>query len=375
MQNGPPLVVYLDTQDYVNIQHRRDNTANASVLNYLLTKVADGDIIIPYSPMIVLEFLTRPGSGLGEDRAERGRILKEFCGLNTFAMEFGKPNDSLRSDGNWIGEDLTKGISLKPLLQKYINEARAAIISQSSLNRKARRQLSNDRFVWKYLRTVNPTFGRKKEDFDPIPVSQEFLDGRFMERYLRGEISESTVHEAFSKWMTDPEEFCRIYYEYNNSPNAIDHFFGKTIKSLGDASKKAEDLCKEIIESQKLRLSLRQDIIASGVEKRAAVKMTPPFKSNYNLESLREKTDMTFGVGKGDHFLTYFLAILKGKTSWLSSDFGDLFHFIYAYKCDLFRCDKKMASIMAECPAFSGKLVASFFDLPKRIDEELEGKA
>ena len=371
MPKRPPLVVYLDTQDYINIQLHRNEDTVSSVVRFLQTKIAEGSVIVAYSPMIVLEYLTRPEIGFSENRIERGIILNEFCGLNTFSMEFGNKSGLLRSDGNWVGDKLSRGISIKSILRQGVEKARKEISGISGLNRKARRKVSSDGYLNSYFKSISSTFGRRREDFGTMPVSQAFLDGRFIERYLQGEIGEAIVNTAFCKWMTNPEEFCKVYYEYYDSPNAMNHFFGSTIEKIAAAAKNAENLCGSILSSERTRLALRQNLKDAGIEKREAIKLTPAARHDFNVDASRAGMESSFGKGRAEHFLTYMLAIVRGKTTWFSSDFGDLFHFMYAYECDLFRCDKKMANIMADCQPFAEKLVASFFDLPNRIEELL----
>ena len=204
-----------------------------------------------------------------------------------------------------------------------------------------------------------------------MPVSQEFLDGRYFERYIKGQIREQTVQIAFTKWLTSPEEFCKIYYEYKDNPNAIDHFFGTAISSLEMAAKKGEEFSEALLKSDGARLGLRQTLIEAGVDKRDAKKLTPAINISYEFDEQKAKMESYFGVGKAEHFFAYVSAIAKGKTSWHSSDLSDLYHFSYSYECDLFRCDMKMANIMADCASIKDKLVAKFSDLPSRIEYQI----
>jgi hypothetical protein len=168
--------------------------------------------------------------------------------------------------------------------------------------------------------------------------------------------------------VTNPEEFCRIFYEYKDHPNAIDHFFGATIASLEKSAKDIEELCAKLLTHEKDRLDLRRNLNEMGIPKKDAAKATPKITLNPDMATQRTKIESSFGDGRAEHFLAYIAAIMKGKAKWLSSDFGDLFHFIYAYECDLFRCDAKMESIMSDVVSLKSRLVGSWSDMPSRIE-------
>ena len=201
MTEPSPIVVYLDTNDYINIHQHRQEESISSVLTYLKDQTALGHIIVAYSPMIVLEFLTRPGAGFTPNRVDRGKLLSELCGLNVFSMEFGSGNKLLRSDGNWMGPGLTKGISIKAKLAEGFAKARKEGLSTPGLNRAMKRKIASDSYIFSQLKSSSVKFGRRREDFGTMPVSQEFLDGRYFERYIKGQIREQTVQIAFTKWL------------------------------------------------------------------------------------------------------------------------------------------------------------------------------
>lgn len=369
-----PLVIYLDTSDYINIREHGDDAEISRVVECLKSKTIENKLTVVYSPMIILEFLTRPGEGYYADRIERGRVLKNICGLNTFTIEFQTSKRSFRNDGNWLGEDLHKALPIKDILKNALKSVRKELLAESQLNRGARRKLKSDSYVLSQMRSANIDLFSSRADFGSIPVSEEFLKGRYIEKYLKGQISEAAVQQGFTKWITDPEEFCRIFYEYKGNENAIDKFFASTISALKDSAMLAKNLCSQMIEFEKSRIQLRQNLIKAGLDSKQAKQVTPSFRPSLDLEASRTKIEGAFGVGRSEHFLAYMTAIFTGKTSWLSSDFGDLFHFTYSYDCDLFRCDKKMASIMIDCESLKDRLVGSFSELPNRIEAMLVAK-
>lgn len=371
MKRGMPVIVYLDTQDYINIRQHGNDAEISKVVAYIKAKIFEGKISVYYSPMIVLEFLTRPGEGFIQDRIERGRLVKEICGQNTFSIEFSSLKAGMRSDGNWIGSQITDELSVKRLIKKSIESARKEIAIDLRLNRETRRKINSDSYIIAQMKSGESRLFGTKADFGSLPVSEEFMKGRYIERYLQKEISEAAVQRAFTKWIADPEEFCRVYYQYKDNENAIDQFFHPTISAMQLASQHAEKFCAQALEFEKSRIQNRRDLIDAGFESNEAKRLTPQFRPDLNLDANRLKLENVFGKGRAEHFLSYLLAIFKGKTSWLSSDFGDLFHLIYSYECDLFRCDKKMANIMADCNVLKDRLVPSFFELPSRIEAML----
>jgi len=63
-----PLVLYLDTQDYINLFNEPDDGPNHAILEQLMDHKNRGEIVIGYSWVIMLEFITRPTEKFREER-------------------------------------------------------------------------------------------------------------------------------------------------------------------------------------------------------------------------------------------------------------------------------------------------------------------
>ena len=78
------LIVYLDTQDYINLFNESDEGPNHQVLADLLEHRDRGEIVIGFSFATILEFITKPDAANRRERVRRGQLVKDICGPNAF---------------------------------------------------------------------------------------------------------------------------------------------------------------------------------------------------------------------------------------------------------------------------------------------------
>ena len=101
--NTTPLIIYLDTQDYIRLFNEPAGGPYHAILDQLLVLRDQGDIVIGYSWAIMLEFITRPTDEFREERVRRGQLVKDICGRNAFSY-FSQLKQGARfpNNGFWI---------------------------------------------------------------------------------------------------------------------------------------------------------------------------------------------------------------------------------------------------------------------------------
>jgi hypothetical protein len=173
-------------------------------------------------------------------------------------------------------------------------------------------------------------------------------------------------------WLHDPAEFSRIVYDYADMPNVIEFLTGKRVDEVEAALTKMQDLLAKLDAARKHLLNVRNQLIAGGMDRNRAREMTKISARTEFPDTITPRLETLFGQGRAGHVYHYIMSSVKLGFAFKRSDLVDLVHMIYAYDCDLFRCDKAMAFIFRDFEPFKGKLVSRFSDLPFRIDELLK---
>lgn len=372
----PPLVVYLDTQDYIRLFNEPEDGIAHQTLAKLIEYRDRNEIVIGYSWAILLEFITKPTDKFREERVRRGQLVKDICGQNAFpfitdlhrGVEF--PNR-----GYWItgrnGQLMKASWFRGEMERQYL----ALLKEQGGLNRSQRRNLKRPQAMRQLLRENTSSWGTKREHFDGIPVSDEFIQSGIVLRFLKGRCSDREFEEKINLWFCDPAEFSRIMYDYADKPNLLNEFFGRNIEKHMASLQKLQECIREMDKFDRVQLEHRRWMIEQGFEKRKARQLTKPLKRpDLDPSEIVKMIEQRIGVGRAEHIGHYMLRAARKDYRALPSDFIGILQMCYVQDCDLFRCDKAMADLFRDFEPFKGKLVSRFVDLPRRIEEELASR-
>jgi len=366
-----PLVLYLDTQDYINLFNEPDDGPNHAILEQLMDHKNRGEIVIGYSWVIMLEFITRPTEKFREERVRRGQLVKNICGPNAFPF-FGDIQNGARfpNEGVWIsgwkgGKSITAKWFRKEMQTIFLEELR----KHNGLSRVDRRRLKKPQALAQLFRENKMTWGEKREDYKGFPVSDEIVESGILDRFMKGQCSDAEFEDRMNRWLNDPAEYSRIVYDYADMPNMIAEFFGDGIDKFEAAFHQFQDSHQVFECLREGTRGIRQNLIELGVDKSKAKKITKPVKrAIVNPIEIVKKLEQTLGVGRAEHFGHYIAEITKPGYSFKRSDLMDIMQMCNVSECDLFRCDKAMANIFRGFAPFEGKLVGLFTELPQRIE-------
>lgn len=370
-----PLLIYLDTQDYIKLFNESDNGTNHRVLAELLDRRERGEIVMGFSFATIMEFITKPDNANRSERARRGQLIKDICGPNAFPY----PTDlskgaSFPNGGMWMfcaGEKVVSAVEFRKKMHEVLQEELAKM---NGLNRRQRRELGRRGGMGELNRKIGSTWGRKRSDWGDFPVSEELIQSRIVERFMKGECHDREFEVRINSWLSDPAEFSRIVYDYADHPNFVDKIFGEPTDKVEQALKMLLDAVNSLQTLNHEMVRTRNNLIEVGFEKSKVRKLTKQFPiPELGLETIVERLEALVGKGRAGHFGHYLKQVLKSGYEFKRSDMMDLFQMCYAYDCDLFRCDKAMANIFRDYEPFNGKLVGRFEELPKQIQSLLEG--
>lgn len=371
-----PLIVYLDTQDYINLFNEPDDGPNHEVLSKLIAYRDRGEIVMGFSFAIILEFITRPTDEHREERVRRGQLIKDICGPNAFPYI----TDSVKgatfpNGGMWMASKSDKIVSAKKFRRDMQEMVAEELAKTGAMNRQLRRKILRKGGVAELVRAHGGTWRRKRSDYGDFPVSDEIVESRVMERFIKGQCSDAELEERMNRWILDPAEFSRIAYDYADKPNMIDDMFGKNVRQIEQAMQSMQEAHKAVEGLNVRSLELRQKLLDAGLSKSEAKKLTkevsmPPPDPSRNSEKL----EAAFGKERSGHFQHYFARASKPGYRFKRSDAMDVIQMCYVYDCDLFRCDKDMANTFRDYEPFNGKLVKRFADLPDRIADKLSDR-
>lgn len=368
-----PLILYLDTQDYIRLFTEADDGPAHEILEQLLVYRDRGDIVIGYSWAIMLEFITRPTLDFREERVRRGQLVKDICGPHAFPFYSDLKNGArFPNNGIWLTGSDGKLVTAKDLRRQMEKQYLKTLAEQPGLNRRQLRKLKTKSGMRQLLRENTSIWGTKREDFKGFPVSDEFIESGIMTRFLKGRCSDAELEERFNRWFSDPAEFSRIVYDYADKPNLIDEFFGTNVKKIEEALRQVQEANRDCDDIAKNIRGKRQELIDIGIDKRIARQLTtPPKRAVLDPSDVVKKLEDHLGDGRADHIGHYLVRASQKDYNFKPSDVMDIMQMCYVPDCDLFRCDKAMANLYRDYEPFSGKLVARFTDLPARIESQL----
>ena len=364
------LIIYLDTQDYIKLFNEPTEGPNHQVLTDLLAYRDRGEIVIGFSFATIMEFITKPDAANRRERVRRGQLIKDICGPNAFPYPTAIPKGaSFPNDGMWMfgrGEKLMSARQFRGQMHAALSEELA---KTGGLNRKQRRQLGRKASIVELMRKTGSTWGRKRSDWGDFPVSDELLQSRIVERFVKGQCSDGEFEERINAWLSDPAEYSRIVYDYADQPNVIAKCFGKATDDIERLVATLQDAVFSIQRLNDHMLKARVDLVEAGIDKSEARKRTKQFAiPEPDPKTFGPELEAVLGKGRVEHFRHYIARVLKPGYTFNRSDVMDLFQMCYAYDCDLFRCDKDMAYTFRSFEPFKGKLVKRFADLPKRVE-------
>ncbi len=369
-----PLIVYLDTQDYIKLFTEPDDGTNHKVLADILAFRDRGEIVIGFSLATIMEFITKPDAANRPERVRRGQLIKDVCGPNAFPSITDLAKGSVfPNGGRWMFRRDEKVVSAKKFKQQMHTMLVEKLAKAEELNRSQRRQLGRRSSMTDLILRNGSTWGRKRSDYAGFPVSDEIVESRVLERFMKGQCSDAEFELRMNAWFSDPAEYSRIVYDYADHPNVIAKYFGKPTDNIERLAGRIQEVVTSIQKMNADHLSERSTLVEAGLDKKEARRLTKQFSlPEPDPENVIEKLEAVVGKGRSEHFHHYLTRIMKPGYTFKRSDMMDLMQMCYAYECDFFRCDKDMAYTFQNFEPFKGKLVSRFADLPNRIEGRLQ---
>lgn len=375
-----PLIVYLDTQDYIALSSPNPTNEVNEVAAFLQKCIRDGSVMTGYSMLHISEFITRPlTTEYLPDRRARGRLLKQYCNKNAFPFITDlKEGAKFPNNGTWMPSATFEAFLPKRIDQTIKRELANTIKSVPGLNREGRRKLGNIRGLRAAIGQRSFPFSRAIANSSTFPIPDSVVNDRLFERYILGEISSLTLSDRLTNWTADPENFADLWYQFAGRENFLKEFFQETVDKMQGAIEKLiefNDTRKAVkAKNEKQVAEIKARLVSDGLDSESIRKVLRPlrrtpklFKPDYS--SIVDK----FGKGRLAHLEPFIDAKVNGGNAPKKSDFADVLHLVYAYECDLFRCDLATAHALKDFEPFAGKLVRRFVDLPLAIQSRLEG--
>lgn len=369
-----PIVVYLDTQDYIRLFNEDQNSPAHQTLEKLLEFRDQGKIAIGFSWAIMLEFVTKPTDEYREERVRRGKLVKDICGPNAFPFVTELRHGArFPNSGHWMSGKGGKTLSAKKFRQWMFQQYLDLLSNKGTLNRSELRRLKRPQAMNDLLRKSTSTWGTKIEDFKGIPISKEFVESGITNRFIKGRCSDAEFEYQLNKWFSDPAEYSRIYYDYGNKPNMLSEHFGTSIQKFETLITNLQDYNKRFDELESQRTIVRQGLRELGISKRSIRELTRPKVKRQTLtldDALKTIAD-AYGNERVAHIPHYIEKAQKASYSFKASDVIDIMQMMYVCECDLFRCDKAMSDLFRDYTPFKGKIVKRFEDLPAKIEAKI----
>lgn len=373
-----PVRVYLDTSDYNELA--KDETEHYEIKKFLLDGVEDGRIITGYSYPIIFELFRKYDDKHKPERMRIARFLKTVCRSNAFPyLADLRSGATFPNNGIWMPLSALEFFSPKKLKDHLWSGIRTSIDKEDRLSRTLKRKLRSKSGYLDIAREL-PFRELKKSDFANIPVSEDLLLSGHIQGYFRGSVSANILSRELTRWVSDPESFIQLWYEYSGKENPLEKLVDNLFKNLMTSFENFKIQKQKVEEAYKAakiaHSNIHRHLHNSDLPKEliSSVKL-PERPRKPQVPDANLRLDDKFGIGRGGHFDHYFNALRDGRISMAPSDFIDLVHLVYLKDVDLMRCDRRMANLMRNCPSIdSTKIVGSLRDLPaaiQRIGEAL----
>lgn len=368
-----PLIIYLDTQDYIRLFNEERTSTTHQILAKLTELKNSGDVVFGFSWAIMFEFVTKPSEQFRTERVRRGQLVKDICGSNAFPFptEF-KKGGQFPNAGRWMPGKEGKLVTAKEFRRKAYSKYLQHLAERCDLNRFEKRRLRRPQAMNELLRKSTSKWGARLEDFQGIPVSKEFVESGIVNRFLKGRCTDSEFESRLNSWFSDPAEYSRIVYDFADKPNLLQEYYGVAIEQFETFISKLQSYHRGHDELEAHRAKLRQNYLELGLCKRKARELTKSKvnREEFDPEAALETLANEFGQERISHFRHYIDKAQKPSYRFKKSDVLDLMQMMYVNECDLFRCDKAMGDLFKDFHPFRGKLVKRFDDLPSLITEK-----
>lgn len=334
-----PLIVYLDTQDYIAFARKNDHAAQ-EVRSYLFELLNKNQIIAPNSCPLMLELLQDFDERHLRDRLRRARELKWMTRGHAFRWLVNpQKNGGLNSNGLW--NPIDKDLSLQQMLMG---------IREMFKDKPGFEKLVSDIKKYGKNRPIKLSkYFSKPIDYSQqrMPVTKRFVRLDMFGGFFTGRYTLREVNNELRKMYTDPVIFVhsafRQYKFVNNFSQMSTSVTGTLELGINRFFRNAHSPTHDDVKSEIMQLGKR---FPHGM-----------MMSNFMKEIL----------------VLYIEAHLMDKDrAHRSSDFADILHADFVPYCDLFRTDKAFGALLKKRGDKEGKkIVSRLIELPNRIDDLL----
>lgn len=359
-----PIRIYLDTSDYADFSRPDIGEKDKEILDFLSSKVKSKEIEVGYSYWIVTELIQDSSAEFRVNRILRAKTIKDLCGENAFPY----PSDFAEGDrypnkGIWMPKTAMQEFSATKL-EAILKEN---ILKSDRINRNFRRKFANRNYFKSFVRESAKEIKITREDFDGLPVTEEFVEGNFLVKFISGTISQEKMDIELTKWIADPELFFDFWYSYSGKENPLKKMVEKPFIRLTEDFEKLKQKYKETVSKynqiksdiKSIEKNLKELGISRNLEKDLGKISLPKIEFKF------DHSKMLLGM---NYLNTYMEKLLLGSFEPKRSDIIDLMNIYQIHDVDLLRCDKKMFSIFKDSEHINPKkMIGSRGDIISRI--------
>lgn len=372
--------VYLDSSDYANLAIAKPATDLWHLRRHLARLVGDRTIEIGMSYFNVFELLQDHAPEFKQNRLERAELLRELCEANAFPYI-----SDLRT---WAG--FCKGAIWLPAevaaildIKTVGDSALANIKKNPTLNRAARRRLSNVKRLAEFLRE-HPNY-LANLDAQDWPFPKECLEPHFLRRYLLGELSRTQANAILLSLVCNPVSLLEMWFCHYKEANPLTKFAHETAATLREsinklrlamteADKQTKKLRSLLRESHKLPNPSMQKAMRDVLHRPLEFDPQNPGPDFFfdKIPLLRERLP----EAQGRLLSAALIALVLRDREFQDSDLVDVMHLAYLPLCDLWRGDKAFCDALKRAKvAGHERIVPKLMQLPDRIDQLLQKAA
>jgi hypothetical protein len=375
-----PLRVYLDTSDYAAFSADPLPEGIRRIKEFLLSQVSSSRIEIGFSWAILNELIQDFDEEHRQNRVKRAATVKEICGTCAFCYPT-ELNDgrTFSRDGYWFPRE-AMAFNIQAVEKAWMK----AVGSNKILipNRSQRNALKNVKHRRKALQQHPNLADLTRADLGLIPLTDEFVNGQYLYRFMIGEMSAEVANRELLKIVTDPVLYIVSWFDMAGKSNTFTkdmqvhfHRIEEDLQKVIHASNEARRSLKEMkrLERDLYRLSAPAEVIVN--HKHAKSKLERSIDVRNALKG-REKLHELFGAFGLEVMAAYLNErVDPNGMKARSSDLVDIIHALYIPHCDLWRGDSTFSNMLIKRSVpYSDRVVARLSELPARIEALKEAR-
>lgn len=367
-----PILVYLDSQDFINFSKQPMSSAHAKIFDSLIDLKSHGLATFGVSLFHIAEVLNPDSEGFEAYQKHTGQIIHELTDGQAFPFfsEIIGGEASFPNNGLWFPDLGVEGLASfweEDYIKNLINEK---LREKTDFTRAQRKFISHPKRLSKF---INETEFEMPDIFQQMGFNKKDV----VSSIIHPARKRREIRERIFTLLSDPRLYCELIAAVNPGENPV-----RALVEEQFANAKAS-LMKYVQANEEFNSSIRS--LETTIEEIEKVEIeTLGKKTAVTIDARKRLNDLRKSIALPDfqyeekfpeerfsYLKSYFEGIRRTNGKPKESEVVDLLHLLYHKDVDLIRVDRRMAEVLKTDIVLKGKLVPRLSELPNFIEDAL----